>query len=83
MIMLKHKDIQAVELRSRIKNGDIVFGGNRKLKTYGLLSCKSGRRMKEDTRVFFGTEKEAIEHSYRPCGHCMRAAYKLWKNGVI
>jgi methylphosphotriester-DNA--protein-cysteine methyltransferase len=38
--------------------------------------------MKRENRVFFSSEKTAIANGYRPCGHCMRAAYKKWKGTV-
>ena len=57
----------------------IAIAGNAKLKIYGTLNCSSGKRMKVENRVFFGSEREAIELGYRPCGHCMRAAFKKWK----
>jgi len=59
--------------------GSITLGGNSKLKIYGKLSCKSGKRMKNENRVFFANEAEATNAGYRPCGHCMREKYKLWK----
>jgi methylphosphotriester-DNA--protein-cysteine methyltransferase len=39
--------------------------------------------MKRENRVFFVSEKEAIKHSFRPCGHCMKTQYKKWKDGII
>lgn len=53
MAVIKHSNISNVELRSLIRQGKINFGGNRKLKIYGLLKCKSGKRMKKENRVFF------------------------------
>ena len=81
--MIKNKNISDSELRSKIKNQEIRFGGNNKLKIYGLMSCKSGKRMKRENRVFFSSEQEAIENDFRPCGHCMKNEYKNWKNGII
>lgn len=63
-------------LRKRIR-----FGGHKKLKIYGLLSCSSGKQMKAENRVFFETEAAAVNAGYRPCGHCMPAAYQQWKTG--
>lgn len=60
-----------------------MFAGNRKLKIYGTLQCDSGKRMKWAKRVFFTSEKEAIEKGYRSCGHCMKVAYNNWKNGIV
>jgi hypothetical protein len=57
----------------------IRFGGNIRLKIYGTMSCKSGKRMKPGNRVFFASEAEAINLGYRPCGHCMIVEYRKWK----
>ena len=67
------------KLNALIKKAEIVLGGNKQLKIYGMLSCKSGIRMKTENRVFFGSEEEAISLGYRPCGHCMRNEYQHWK----
>lgn len=83
--MHKHKDLgdtpfsRLRQLRMLIDKGEILLGGNANLKIYGTLDCKSGMRLKVKNRVFFINEKEAIEKGYRPCGHCMREKYKLWK----
>lgn len=81
--MIQHNEISDTELRTKIKAQEIVFGGNKNLKIYGTLDCKSGRRMKIENRVFFNSEKEALEHNFRPCGHCMKLDFKKWKDGVI
>ena len=67
------------KLKVLIDNKQVQFGGNSKLKIYGTLHCKSGKRMKPHNRVFFGSAAEAIGLGYRPCGHCMPDAYKKWK----
>ena len=76
--MIKHFDITESDLKSKIKRKEICFGGNRKLKIYGTLQCKSGKRMKRENRVFFNSENEAVKNGFRPCGHCMKTAYKKW-----
>ncbi|RYJ40530.1 Ada metal-binding domain-containing protein [Flavobacterium beibuense] len=81
--MIEHSEISNTLLRAKIKAGEISFGGNKELKIYGQLSCKSGKRMKQENRVFFGSELEAIENQFRPCGHCMKTEYKKWKDGLI
>jgi methylphosphotriester-DNA--protein-cysteine methyltransferase len=81
--MIKHIDINNTELYRRIRRKEIVYGGNLNLKIYGTLQCKSGKRMKNQNRVFFNTTEQAKELGFRPCGHCMRIAYKNWKNGLI
>ena len=81
--MINHADIEAVKLRSMIKQKLVSFGGNRSLKIYGSLNCSSGKILKRGNRVFFFSEQEANQNGYRPCGHCMKAAYQKWKNGII
>ncbi|WP_298425083.1 Ada metal-binding domain-containing protein [uncultured Kordia sp.] len=81
--MIKHIEIDATELHQKIKRKEIVYGGNFNLKIYGTLQCKSGKRMKKKNRVFFRTIEQAKEFGFRPCGHCLRADYKIWKNGLI
>ncbi|MBL7925711.1 MAG: metal-binding protein [Bacteroidia bacterium] len=66
-----------------MKQQKVCFGGNRKLKIYGTLSCASGKKMKRENRVFFSSEIEAIVNGFRPCGHCMKTAYKKWKINII
>jgi methylphosphotriester-DNA--protein-cysteine methyltransferase len=77
--MTRHNDIDRQELRKEIKNRSIQYAGNSKLRIFGLLSCRSGKRMKNENRVFFKTETEAIAAGFRPCGHCMRDQYRRWK----
>lgn len=76
--MIKHIDINDNELRSKIKQKRICFGGNIKLKIYGILQGKSGKRMKRENRIFFASESAAIKNDFRPCGHCMKIKYKKW-----
>jgi methylphosphotriester-DNA--protein-cysteine methyltransferase len=76
--MIKHIEISDSDLRSKIKQKIICFGGNRKLKIYGTLQCKSGKRMNRKNRVFFASENEAIKNDFRPCGNCMKTEYKKW-----
>lgn len=76
--MVRQSEISANDLRNKIKQQEIRFGGNLKLKIYGTLSCKSGKKMKRKNRVFFSSEQEAQQNNYRPCGHCMKTAYKEW-----
>ncbi|ULQ54683.1 Ada metal-binding domain-containing protein [Flavihumibacter fluvii] len=81
--MIHHIDIGRTKLKSWIKQKLINFGGNRTFKIYGTLQCSSGKRMLLKNRVFFFSEEDAIKNGYRPCGHCMKAAYKKWKDGII
>ncbi|HTF20093.1 MAG TPA: Ada metal-binding domain-containing protein, partial [Chryseolinea sp.] len=59
--------------------GRITMAGNRKLKIYGTLICRSGKRITRAHRVFFISEQEAVAHAYRPCGRCMKVEYQTWK----
>ena len=61
-----------------------TLGGYKKRKIYGRLDCPSalrhiakGEYVKH--RVFFADEATAIKAGYRPCGICMKEAYKAWK----
>ncbi|PKV50384.1 metal binding Ada-like protein [Aquimarina sp. MAR_2010_214] len=81
--MIRHKEIGGRSLRKKIRKKEICFGGNRKLKIYGILKCRSGKRMKRENRIFFLSENEAKDQGYRPCGHCMKSEYKKWKNGFV
>jgi methylphosphotriester-DNA--protein-cysteine methyltransferase len=67
------------EIRSKIRKKEISLAGNRKPKIYGLLSCRSGKRMKKVNRIFFVSEQAAIAIGYRPCAHCMHDSYHEWK----
>ncbi|GAB3780497.1 hypothetical protein GCM10028818_32810 [Spirosoma horti] len=59
--------------------GRVRFGGHRPGKIYGLLTCRAGKRMKVDNRVFFRDEAEAIQAGYRPCAVCMPIQYRAWQ----
>lgn len=83
--MIRHTELgetsftRSRKLKELITDGEVRFGGNRQLKIYGTLDCLSGKGMKMENRVFFGSENEAKENGYRPCGHCMRKEYLRWK----
>lgn len=77
--MIRHVQLNTIDLGRMIKAGSLRLGGNAKLKIYGLLSCKSGKRMKRANRVFFIDEPEALMLGYRPCGHCLPDKYRKWK----
>lgn len=71
--MWKHAELTSKELKKFIRNNKIRYGGNLRLKIYGTLSCISGKRMKKENRVFFGSEDEAIDYGFRPCRHCLKS----------
>lgn len=67
-----------------ISNEPGKLGGHRKLKIYGRLDCPSALRyiakgQYVQHRVFFADETTAIAAGYRPCGVCMKEAYRKWK----
>jgi methylphosphotriester-DNA--protein-cysteine methyltransferase len=82
-MMIKHNDMNAAVLFKNIKNSTIGFAGNNALKIYGRLHCKSGRRMKKANRIFFSSETVAVENGCRPCGHCMKGEYAVWKKSQM
>ncbi|TGM13199.1 metal-binding protein [Leptospira selangorensis] len=81
--MLLHSQFQSQEIRSLIRKKKLALAGNLKLKIYGTLSCNSGKRMNKQNRIFFSSEKEAIHLGFRPCGHCLKEKYKVWKHGTV
>ena len=61
-----------------------TLGGHKKLKIYGKLDCPSALKhiakgQYTAHRVFFADEDTAIAAGYRPCGICMKSAYREWK----
>lgn len=54
-------------LRSRVPGR---FAGNATHKIFGRLTCKSGRRMFPENRVFFLSWEDAVAAGYRPCKAC-------------
>ena len=79
MPVFVHKRLNPPMVRSLIRQHIICLGGNKRLRIYGTLHCASGKRMKQENRVFFTTVAEANEQGYRPCGHCLRKEYAAWK----
>jgi methylphosphotriester-DNA--protein-cysteine methyltransferase len=76
--MWSHSQLTTGQIKNLIHTGEILFGGNMKLRIYGTLSCGSGKRMKKQNRVFFADETEAKDYGFRPCGHCLRKKYLQW-----
>jgi len=76
--MIKHSELSSASVKIQIKNKEIRFAGNSHLKIYGTLHCKSGKRMKKDNRIFFKSERAAIEEGFRPCGNCLKEDYRKW-----
>ncbi len=70
--------------RSYLSETPGTFAGHRRLKIYGRLDCPSAARHIAkgeyvQYRVFFADEDTAVAAGYRPCGVCMKEAYKNWK----
>ena len=76
--MIAHSDYTDVAIRAFIRKGEIVLAGNRPQKIFGLLECRSGKKMKKSNRVFFGSYTEAVMAGFRPCGHCLKKDYDAW-----
>ena len=60
-----------------LKGGQIIqspiagtLAGWRQGKIFGRLDCKSGMRMKKESRVFFHNLEDAVKEGYRPCKKC-------------
>lgn len=83
MASLQHQDLDDRRVFCCIHQRTITLAGNQKLKIFGRLDCRSGRRMLKKNRIFFDNLESAIELGYRPCGHCMPDAYKKWKHETI
>ena len=81
--MLFHEFTSDAALKQAIRSKTIILGGNKQLKIYGTLHCASGKRMKRANRVFFASAAEAIARGFRPCGHCMKQQYQIWKHGLV
>ncbi len=81
--MIRQREISDQDVRRGIKALHIQFGGNSQLQIYGTLGCQSGKRMQRKNRVFFASAQAAIEAGYRPCGNCMKEAYKKWTGSRI
>ncbi|WP_460948521.1 Ada metal-binding domain-containing protein [Spirosoma daeguense] len=83
--MIRHIDLGGTDfarkrrLVSLIRSKQISLGGNRPGKIYGRLDCRAGKRMKQENRVFFREEAEAIRLGYRPCAVCLPVQYQTWK----
>lgn len=72
--MISHEHLlaqQAGSLFRSFRQKAYLLGGNRRLKIYGKLSRRSGKRMLIQNRVFFRSITEAEQHGYRACKHCM------------
>lgn len=81
--MIAHLSLTVSTLHGHIRRKEICWAGNRRLKIYGRLQCRSGKKIDPRHRVFFASEQEAIASGYRPCGHCLQKQYKTWKNEFI
>ena len=86
--MIKHTELgasrytQLKALSGLLRNGMVTLAGHAPGKIYGQLTCRAGKRMKAENRVFFRDEAEATALGFRPCALCMRAAYRVWKQAT-
>jgi methylphosphotriester-DNA--protein-cysteine methyltransferase len=60
------------------------LGGHAGTRVYGRLDCPVAlsllrRGFTPRHRVFFADEATAVAAGFRPCGACMREAYRAWK----
>lgn len=76
--MIKHSELSSALVKIQIKNKEIRIAGNSRLKIYGTLHCKSGKRMSKENRVFFKSERDALAAGFRPCGNCLKEKYRKW-----
>ncbi len=77
--MIFHRDLTDEAVRAALRRCLLLFAGHVRYKIFGRLDCRSGRRMKRNNRVFFANEADARAEGFRPCGHCMRKDYAVWK----
>jgi methylphosphotriester-DNA--protein-cysteine methyltransferase len=70
-------------LLNSIRAGEFAWAGNKRLKIFGTLQCTSGQRMASYNRVFFHSKEQALQQGYRPCGHCLKTDYQLWKRNNV
>lgn len=77
--MTPHTQLSKRDLLLQIRSGALTMAGHKGLKIYGRLDCWSGKKMYAKNRVFFKDGQEALDMRFRPCGHCMKEAYTLWK----
>ena len=73
-----------MQQKNKLKSTTDTLVIKNKLKIYGRLDCPSALRyiakgQYVQYRVFFKDEETAIAAGYRPCGVCMKAEYKRWK----
>jgi hypothetical protein len=58
--MFYHRRITAAELRNKIRNKEICLGGKSKLKIFGTLHCKSGKRQQKKPVYFSVVKKKRL-----------------------
>lgn len=79
MTMIWHDELNSKTLARRVRVGEIRLAGNVRLRIYGKLHCWSGKKMSKKNRVFFESEEDAWNFGFRPCAHCMKTEYGIWK----
>ncbi|GJE60429.1 metal-binding protein [Methylobacterium trifolii] len=83
--MAKQYRLIDAEGQEFLSDAPATLGGNRDGK-YGRFDCPAALRAIREygdayrvKRVFFADEATAVAAGYRPCGTCMRTAFKAWK----
>lgn len=81
--MIQGKEFKLINSDGKeyLSNTPGTLGGNKKLKIYGRLDCRSANKWIKkgyyaSNRVFFEDEETAIKAGYRPCAICMPNEYK-------
>ncbi len=64
-----------------------TLGGNARSRIHGRLDCPAALRAIRrggyvEQRVFFADEATAMAAGFRPCGACLRDAYREWKRSI-
>lgn len=77
--MIRHDELDSKTFTRRVRVGEIRLAGNVRLRIYGTLHCWSGKKMSKKNRVFFGSEEDALNSGFRPCGHCMKTEFRIWR----
>jgi cytochrome c biogenesis protein CcdA len=71
----QHSEVSGIELKKQMRQNEICFGRNVKLRIYGKLNCRSRRRrMEKENGMFFPSEQESLLQSYRLCTICYAIA---------
>ena len=81
-IVIRHDNLDEEVLRWMIMAGEMPYGGNYRFGIHGRLDCASSKRVKGSTYLFFAGEHAARAAGFRPCGHRMLDAYRMWRRAA-